>query len=173
MTLGSLYGTEATFGSHAERAVERNMQLYSVTSIQCERVRDSPSAARRVLVHDASMKKGCAITGGVLAGLLVVVGACGSYLLNRTETWEAELRFEVVGIHEDPGDKPYVRVEVVPGQDTGDALRDEQWMNGTASAENLGDVAEGDIVTCHVRQEYTVNTDFDSGASTDIERCRP
>ncbi|WP_089299398.1 hypothetical protein [Haloechinothrix alba] len=118
------------------------------------------------------MKKGCAITGGVLAGLLPVVGACGRYLLYRTETWEAELRFEVVGVHEDSPDRSYVRVEVIPGQDTEDALRDEQWMNGTASAEDLGDVAEGDVVTCHVRQEYTTNTDFDTGASTDIERCR-
>jgi hypothetical protein len=111
----------------------------------------------------------CLALLAVLAALLMIpiaLVACPAY---RTESWGADVAavVEAIELSEAAG-RGYSAVRFA-------APLPAEALNAAATgdlvSEMPADVQVGERVVCRVRQTFTMDTDFDRGAQTSIERC--
>jgi hypothetical protein len=111
----------------------------------------------------------CLALLGVLAALLMIPIGIVAYPVYRTQSWAADVAavVETVELSEAAG-RGYSAVRFA-GPLPAEALNAA--ATGDLVAEIPDDVRVGERVVCRVRQTLTMDTVFDRGARTSIERC--
>jgi hypothetical protein len=135
----------------------------------------SSSPARRRLPVPAAKTVTVVLLTVTAIVLLSPIGYL-AYAVYWIHVWEGDVPSVIEEIHS-PGRSPYYTVELNE-QLPPDALDPDfdgraTWFphwNKTALPE-LKDARVGESVTCHVRQTYQANRDFDRGPQTKITHC--
>ncbi|NMH81578.1 hypothetical protein [Pseudonocardia xinjiangensis] len=111
----------------------------------------------------------CLALLAVLAALLMIPIGLVAYPAYRAQSWAADVAavVEAVELSEAAG-RGYSSVRFAPPLPA-EAL--DAAATGDLVAEIPADVRVGERVICRVRQTFTMDTDFDRGAQTSIERC--
>jgi hypothetical protein len=111
--------------------------------------------------------RGCLIAALVAAAAVVGWIVWMLVSLFSTQKWEGEMRFTILSF-----DGMLARLESVPGSADGSPVTD----HFAAPSDNFKlppGARAGQVVTCHVLQQFTPNTDIAQGPSISVGNCRP